>query len=62
MSGEPPSDITTKNPFQDVTEQSFTFDYEYATHSTDMEDEEGKTDSSWTDPVYINSFFVLSDY
>ncbi|KAM9349223.1 uncharacterized protein snorc [Symphorus nematophorus] len=41
MSGEPPSDVTTKDPFQDMTEQSFTFDYEDSTHSQAMEEEEG---------------------
>lgn len=40
MSGEPPSDVTTRAPFQDVTEQSFTYDYEDATHSHAL-DEEG---------------------
>ncbi|XP_035527114.1 protein SNORC [Morone saxatilis] len=41
MSGEPPSDITTKDPFQGITEQPFTFDYEDTTHSQAMEEEEG---------------------
>lgn len=43
MSGEPPSDVTTKDPFQDMTEQPFTFDYEDTTHSQAMDEEEGKT-------------------
>ena len=42
MSGDPPSDVTTKDPFQDMTEQPFTFDYEDATHSQAMDEEEGK--------------------
>lgn len=42
MSGEPPGDATTKSPFQQVTEQPFTFDYEDATYSQDMEEEGGK--------------------
>lgn len=46
MSGEPPSDVTTKDPFQDMTEQSFTSDYEDATHPQVMDEEEGKTDST----------------
>lgn len=41
MSGEPPSDVTTKEPFQDMTEQSFTFDYEYTTHTEAMDKNEG---------------------
>ncbi|XP_049888748.1 protein SNORC [Epinephelus moara] len=41
MSGEPPSDVTTKDPFQDMTEQSFTFDYEETTHSQALDEEEG---------------------
>ncbi|XP_029381498.1 protein SNORC [Echeneis naucrates] len=41
MSGEPPSDVTTKDPFQDMTEQSFTSDYEDTTHSLAMDEEEG---------------------
>lgn len=41
MSGEPPSDVTTRDPFQDMTEQSFTLDYEDSTHSQAMEEEEG---------------------
>nr|XP_008292743.1 PREDICTED: uncharacterized protein C2orf82 homolog [Stegastes partitus] len=40
MSGEPPSDVTTRVPFRDMTEQSFTYDYEDATHSNAL-DEEG---------------------
>lgn len=42
MSGEPPSDVTTKDPFQDMTEQSFTSDYEDTTHSQAMDEEEGE--------------------
>ncbi|XP_028283934.1 protein SNORC [Parambassis ranga] len=41
MSGEPPSDVTTKDPFQDMTEQSFTYDYEDSTHPQDEDAEEG---------------------
>ncbi|XP_078119963.1 uncharacterized protein snorc [Sander vitreus] len=41
MSGEPPSDVTTKEPFQDITEQSFTFDYEDTTHSQALDKNEG---------------------
>ncbi|XP_054452852.1 protein SNORC [Anoplopoma fimbria] len=41
MSGEPPGDVTTKYPFQDTTEQSFTFDYEDTTHSQALDEEEG---------------------
>lgn len=40
MSGEPPIDITTKDPFPDGTEQPTTFDYEDTTHPQIM-DEEG---------------------
>lgn len=39
MSGEPPGDATTKSPFQQVTEQPFTFDYEDATYSQGIEEE-----------------------
>lgn len=42
LSGEPPGDITTKAPFHEVTEQPFTFDYEDATYSQDMDEVEGK--------------------
>ncbi|XP_068605415.1 protein SNORC [Brachionichthys hirsutus] len=41
MSGEPPSDPTTRDPFQDMTEQPFTFDYEDTTHSLTIGEEEG---------------------
>lgn len=41
MSGEPPTDATTKTPFQQLTEQPFTFDYEDATYSQDLEEEGG---------------------
>ncbi|TMS09799.1 G-protein coupled receptor 55 [Larimichthys crocea] len=40
MSGEAPSDVTTKDPFQDMTEQAFTDDYEDTTHSQAMDEEE----------------------
>nr|XP_043885235.1 protein SNORC [Solea senegalensis]XP_043885243.1 protein SNORC [Solea senegalensis] len=39
MSGEPPSDVTTKDPFQDMTEQSFTIDY--ITHSLTIDEDKG---------------------
>uniref|UniRef100_A0A3P8WKJ3 Secondary ossification center associated regulator of chondrocyte maturation n=1 Tax=Cynoglossus semilaevis TaxID=244447 RepID=A0A3P8WKJ3_CYNSE len=39
-SGEPPSDVTTKDPFQDMTEQSSTSDYEDITHSLTIDEEE----------------------
>ncbi|XP_069548020.1 protein SNORC [Brachyistius frenatus] len=38
ISGDPPSDITTKDPFQ---EQPITYDYEDATHSQALDVEEG---------------------
>ncbi|XP_074545557.1 protein SNORC [Halichoeres trimaculatus] len=38
-SGDLPSDVTTDNPFHDVTQQSFTFDYENPPQPG--EDEEG---------------------
>ncbi|XP_060900655.1 protein SNORC [Labrus mixtus] len=41
MSGETPSDVTTKDPLQDMTEPSFTYDYEDSTHSQAMDEEEG---------------------
>ncbi|XP_019959862.2 protein SNORC [Paralichthys olivaceus] len=41
MSGEPPSDVTTRDPFQDMTEQSITNDYEDTTHPQAMDEEEG---------------------
>lgn len=41
MSGEPPGDVTTKSPFQQVTEQPFTFEYEDATYSHDTEEQGG---------------------
>ncbi|XP_040911427.1 protein SNORC [Toxotes jaculatrix] len=40
MSGEAPNDITTKDPIQDMTEQSFTSDYEDTTPQA-MDEEEG---------------------
>lgn len=40
ISGEPPSDIITKDPFQDMTGQPFTFDYTDSTH-VPASDEEG---------------------
>lgn len=45
-SGEPPSDVTTKDPFQDMTEQSSTSDYEDITHSLTIDEEEGETHST----------------
>ncbi|XP_030015493.1 protein SNORC [Sphaeramia orbicularis] len=41
MSGEMPSDVTTKDPFHDLTEHSFTYDYEDATHTQTIDEEEG---------------------
>ncbi|XP_056277666.1 protein SNORC [Pseudoliparis swirei] len=41
MSGEPPGDVTTKDPLQAMTEPSFTFDYEDITHSQALDEEEG---------------------
>lgn len=46
MSGEPPGDVSTKAPFHEVTEQPFTFDYEDATYSQDMDEVEGKAQIS----------------
>lgn len=40
ISGEPPGDIITKDPFQDMTGQPFTFDYTESTH-VPASDEEG---------------------
>ncbi|KAF7664869.1 hypothetical protein LDENG_00163200 [Lucifuga dentata] len=41
LSGGGPYDVTTKDPFQDMTEQSFTFDYEDSTHTQTIDEEEG---------------------
>ncbi|KAM9323679.1 protein SNORC [Pholidichthys leucotaenia] len=41
MSGEAPSDVTTKDPFPYMTEHSFTYDYEDTTHSQSLDEEEG---------------------
>ncbi|XP_062260891.1 protein SNORC [Platichthys flesus] len=40
MSGEPPSDVTTRDPFK-ITEPSFTNDNEDATPSQPVDEEEG---------------------
>lgn len=53
ISGEPPSDVTTKDPFQDMTEQPFTYDYEDTTHSQAMDEEEGKTDACSADVMSV---------
>lgn len=42
VSGGGAYDVTTKDPFQDMTERSFTYDYEDTTHPQTMEEEEGK--------------------
>ncbi|KAM4605144.1 protein SNORC [Polymixia lowei] len=41
VSGGGAYDVTTKDPFQDMTERSFTYDYEDTTHSQTMDEEEG---------------------
>uniref|UniRef100_A0A3Q3KAP5 Uncharacterized protein n=2 Tax=Monopterus albus TaxID=43700 RepID=A0A3Q3KAP5_MONAL len=41
LSGEPPSDVTTKESSHDVTEQTFIYNYEDTTHPQAMDDEEG---------------------
>ncbi|XP_077378041.1 protein SNORC [Festucalex cinctus] len=46
VSGELPVDVaptgtTTKEPPHHMTEQAFTFDYEYATQGLDVDEEEG---------------------
>ncbi|XP_071781205.1 protein SNORC [Centroberyx gerrardi] len=41
VSGGGAYDVTTKDPFQDMTERSFTYDYEDSTHSQAMDEEEG---------------------
>lgn len=40
MSGELPSDVTTKDPFQ-PTGEPVTYDYEDSTHTQDLDEEEG---------------------
>lgn len=44
MSGDPPSDITTKGPFEEVTE-SFTVDYEDTTLTLDESEGKGSLPS-----------------
>ncbi|XP_034039700.1 protein SNORC isoform X2 [Thalassophryne amazonica] len=43
VSGGGPYDVTTKDPYQDMTQNSFTYDYEDTTHfhTLDEEGEEG---------------------
>ncbi|KAK6310578.1 hypothetical protein J4Q44_G00186330 [Coregonus suidteri] len=40
LSGEGAYDVTTKDPFQDMTERVFTLEYEDTTHSQAMDEEE----------------------
>ncbi|XP_051555812.1 protein SNORC [Myxocyprinus asiaticus] len=41
LSGAGAIDVTTKQPFHDLTEHSFTFDYEDGTPSLTLDEEEG---------------------
>ncbi|XP_056149615.1 protein SNORC [Lampris incognitus] len=41
VSGGGAYDITTKDPYQDMTERSFTYDYDDTTHTQTIEEEEG---------------------
>ncbi|KAM4556484.1 uncharacterized protein snorc [Fundulus diaphanus] len=41
MSGDPPADVTTKNPFLDRAAQTYTFDFEDATHPPILDEDEG---------------------
>ncbi|XP_030629336.1 protein SNORC [Chanos chanos] len=41
LSGGGALDITTKDPFHDVTENAFTFEYDDTTYSQAMDEEEG---------------------
>ncbi|KAM4728967.1 protein SNORC [Anableps anableps] len=41
MSGEPPSEVTTKNPFLDSPGQTYTFDFEDSTHAPILDEDEG---------------------
>lgn len=59
MSGEAPSDVTTKDPFQDMTEQAFTDDYEDTTHSQAMDEEEGKTATHTHSEIYIKRIYGM---
>ncbi len=42
LSGAGSFDVTTNVPFQDLTENTYTFDYEDGTHSITLDEEEGK--------------------
>jgi len=59
MSGEPPGDVTTKDPLQAMTEPSFTFDYEDITHSQALDEEEGKADTPHAKSVSVTGVFKL---
>ncbi|KAG5286372.1 hypothetical protein AALO_G00014100 [Alosa alosa] len=41
LSGGGALDVTTKDPFQELTENAFTFDYEDMTHPTVVDEDEG---------------------
>ncbi|XP_046874155.1 protein SNORC [Hypomesus transpacificus] len=41
MSGGGAYDVATKDPFQDITERAFTYEYEDTTNSPPVEDDEG---------------------
>ncbi|XP_024908190.1 protein SNORC [Cynoglossus semilaevis] len=59
-SGEPPSDVTTKDPFQDMTEQSSTSDYEDITHSLTIDEEEGVLGAGAITAIVIAVFLGAS--
>ncbi|KAG7470879.1 hypothetical protein MATL_G00118520 [Megalops atlanticus] len=40
-SGGGPYDVTTKDPFQDLTENAFTFEYDDTTYSQPIDEEDG---------------------
>ncbi|MED6276167.1 hypothetical protein CHARACLAT_000497 [Characodon lateralis] len=41
ISGDQSTEVTTKNSFLDITEQTYTFDFEDATHPPILDDDEG---------------------
>lgn len=43
LSGEGAYEVTTKDPFQDMTESVLTFEYEDTTHSQAVDEEESET-------------------
>ncbi|XP_038145170.1 protein SNORC [Cyprinodon tularosa] len=60
MSGDPPTEVTTKNPFLDISAHTYRFEFEDSTHPPILDEDEGVLGAGAITAIVIAVFLGAS--